>query len=63
MRWPDGDAAKALADAAKKASEDLKPAVALESRNRAREIYGMGKGKSWMSEDFDAPLEDFAKYM
>jgi hypothetical protein len=42
---------------------DLKPVVAIESRNRAREIYGKGKGKSWMSVDFDAPLEDFAKYM
>ena len=32
-------------------------------KNRAREIYGKGKGKVWMSDDFDAPLEDFAEYM
>ena len=31
--------------------------------NRAAEIRGMGKGKVWMAEDFDAPLEDFAEYM
>lgn len=27
------------------------------------ELYGKGKGKVWMAEDFDAPLEDFAEYM
>ena len=32
-------------------------------KNRAREVYGKGKGKVWMSDDFDAPLEDFAEYM
>ena len=32
-------------------------------KNRAREMYGKGKGKVWMSDDFDAPLEDFAEYM
>jgi hypothetical protein len=31
--------------------------------NRAAEIRGMGKGKVWMAEDFDAPLEAFAEYM
>ena len=25
--------------------------------------YGSLKGKIWMSEDFDAPLEDFKEYM
>jgi len=25
--------------------------------------FGSGKGKIWMSEDFDAPLEDFKEYM
>ena len=42
---------------------DLKPIAAAEPTNRARDIYGKGKGKSWMSADFDAPLEDFAEYM
>jgi antitoxin (DNA-binding transcriptional repressor) of toxin-antitoxin stability system len=25
--------------------------------------FGSGKGKIWMSEDFDEPLEDFKEYM
>ncbi|MGE3725456.1 MAG: DUF2281 domain-containing protein [Candidatus Sericytochromatia bacterium] len=25
--------------------------------------FGVLKGPVWMSEDFDAPLEDFAEYM
>lgn len=25
--------------------------------NRAAEVYGMGRGKVWTSDDFDAPLE------
>lgn len=31
--------------------------------NRAAEIRGMGKGKVWMAEDFDEPLEEFLEYM
>lgn len=31
--------------------------------NRLAEVCGTGKGKVWMAEDFDAPLEDFAEYM
>lgn len=31
--------------------------------NRAAEVCGMGKGKVWVSDDFDEPLEDFAEYM
>lgn len=31
--------------------------------NRAAEIFGQGKGKIWMADDFDARLEDFAEYM
>jgi hypothetical protein len=31
--------------------------------NRAAEICGMGKGKVWVSDDFDDPLDDFAEYM
>ncbi len=31
--------------------------------NRAVEMFGKGKGKVRMPEDFDAPLEDFAEYM
>ncbi len=32
-------------------------------RNRLSELYGIGKGKTWMSDDFDAPLDDFKEYM
>jgi hypothetical protein len=31
--------------------------------NRAAEVFGLGKGQVWMSDDFDGPLEDFAEYM
>ena len=31
--------------------------------NRIASLRGKGKGKVWMSEDFDAPLEEFADYM
>jgi hypothetical protein len=31
--------------------------------NRLAEIRGLGKGKVWMSDDFDEPLDDFAEYM
>jgi hypothetical protein len=31
--------------------------------NRLAEIRGLGNGKVWMAEDFDAPLDDFAEYM
>jgi len=26
-------------------------------------VFGCAKGQFWMSDDFDAPLEDFAEYM
>lgn len=28
-----------------------------------RPRFGSAKGKVWISEDFDAPLDDFAEYM
>ncbi len=31
--------------------------------NRAAAMCGKGKGKVWMADDFDAPLDDFAEYM
>jgi hypothetical protein len=30
--------------------------------NRLAEMRGQGKGKVWISDDFDEPLEDFAEY-
>jgi hypothetical protein len=31
--------------------------------NRLGELFGSGKGEFWMSDDFDAPMEDFKDYM
>jgi hypothetical protein len=31
--------------------------------NRLGELYGSGRGESWMADDFDAPLDDFKEYM
>lgn len=31
--------------------------------NRLSEVCGLEKGKVWMADDFDAPLEDFKDYM
>ncbi len=31
--------------------------------NRMAEMEGKYKGQIWMSDDFDAPLEDFKEYM
>jgi hypothetical protein len=28
-----------------------------------RPIYGSGKGKMWIADDFDAPLEELKEYM
>ena len=34
-----------------------------ESVHTKRPVFGCAKGQFWMSDDFDAPLEDFAEYM
>ncbi|MEL6696956.1 MAG: DUF2281 domain-containing protein [Bacteroidota bacterium] len=34
-----------------------------ESSKKTRGGYGIIKGKVWMAEDFDAPLEEFKDYM
>ena len=31
--------------------------------NRSAEMCGKGKGKVWIANDFDEPLNDFAEYM
>jgi hypothetical protein len=49
---------------AAKVSLTVEPqAQAAQPVNRAVEMFGQGKGKVWMAEDFDAPLDDFAEYM
>lgn len=35
----------------------------LESQKRKRSGFGIWKGKVWMADDFDAPLEDMKDYM
>ncbi len=32
-------------------------------KNGIASLRGKGKGKVWMSDDFDAPMEEFAEYM
>jgi len=39
--------------------EEREPA----SMDSQRPVFGCAKGQFWMSDDFDAPLEDFAEYM
>ena len=33
------------------------------SQPKPRPTFGSAKGEIWMSEDFDAPLDDFEDYM
>jgi hypothetical protein len=37
--------------------------IVREADEQPRRRAGWAKGKIWMSEDFDAPLEDFKEYM
>jgi prevent-host-death family protein len=39
----------------------VSPPKPTEARRRPR--YGSAQGQIWMSDDFDAPLDDFADYM
>ena len=34
-----------------------------ESEARIRPVYGSGKGKMWIADDFDAPLDELKEYM
>lgn len=47
---------------AKEASEDTKETPE-EEESPKRGGFGIWKGKIWMSDDFDEPLEDFQDYM
>lgn len=46
-------------------AKDNKPLVKLVPLTTSREAWvpGSAKGQIWMSDDFDAPLEDFKDYM
>ena len=33
------------------------------SETKPRPIFGSGKGQMWISDDFDAPLEELKEYM
>jgi len=54
---PTGPATVTLSLAPKKA---ISPE---QSKNKMDELRGKYRGQIWMSEDFEAPLEDFAEYM
>ena len=34
-----------------------------ETEVKQRPIFGSGKGKMWIADDFDAPLEELREYM
>ncbi len=45
---------------------DVKPLASANSekpKNGLRALFGKYRGQCWMSDDFDAPLEDFSEYM
>jgi prevent-host-death family protein len=44
-------------------ARDNKPLVKLVPVAGGRRLPGSAKGQIWMSDDFDAPLEDFEDYM
>ncbi|MCC8109848.1 MAG: DUF2281 domain-containing protein [Planctomycetes bacterium] len=39
------------------------PTEVHDGKNGIASLRGLGKGKVWMADDFNAPLEDFAEYM
>jgi hypothetical protein len=43
----------------------VKEIIALnyETEAKPRPIFGSGKGKMWIADDFDAPLEELKEYM
>ncbi len=57
---PTGEVVVTLIVEAKDAQTKNKPQ---KPQNRISELYGIYEGQIWTSDDFDAPLEDFAEYM
>ena len=43
----------------------IKEIMALNTKTHAiqRPVYGSGKGQMWISDDFDAPLDELREYM
>ena len=43
----------------------VKEIIALYSKSEEerRPVFGSGKGKMWIAEDFDAPLDELREYM
>ena len=41
----------------------MQPDSCAEMLSEKRPVFGCAKGQFWMSDDFDAHLEDFAEYM
>jgi hypothetical protein len=52
-------------DAVKAISVVVQQFIVLASKAEpdARPVYGSGKGKMWIADDFDAPLEELREYM
>jgi len=38
-------------------------AISTEVEENRRPIFGSGRGKMWIADDFDAPLEELLEYM
>ena len=53
--WPEGEV-EVVVDLYRAANAPQIP-------NRISSVYGKGRNRTWMADDFDAPLEDFAEYM
>ncbi|SDM80980.1 type II toxin-antitoxin system VapB family antitoxin [Siphonobacter aquaeclarae] len=57
---------RTLSPALRKEAEDyisfLKKKMESERSPLKDREFGYGKGKVWISEDFDAPLDDFSEY-
>lgn len=45
-----------------KGNKPIAKLISIEQKNKKR-LIGTGKGKVYISEDFDAPLDDFKDYM
>jgi len=41
----------------------IKDIAELYSKAEQRPVFGSGKGKMWIADDFDAPLDELREYM
>ena len=50
-------------DTTKKATEKITSLYKIVADTKPRPVFGSGKGKMWISDDFDAPLDELNEYM